>query len=121
MTKDASSSAKKLPSLRSNPVLASEDRAELARVRDEFFREVRPADFIERMYANEFVELYFEARKLRRAKAELVNSSRTLALKDVLVLGKGEMYGGMPSGLERYSRPKRLSVTGHNSSTSEVM
>jgi len=69
----------------------STSREEVERLRDEFFREVRPANFLERMYANEFVDLAYEVQRLRRMKAAMIDSLRPVALKNVLALAAGRL------------------------------
>jgi hypothetical protein len=78
---------------RTSPVLTSESQREFETMQEEFFREVAPANFIERMYANEVIELFWEVRRLRRCKAALIDSMQGVALKNLIALAKGSLDG----------------------------
>jgi|SRR5271169_863733 len=66
------------------PLLSAESADELASLRKAFKDEIQPEGPIENMYVDDFAELIFEIRRLRRYKTAIVNCSRLAALQGLL-------------------------------------
>jgi len=73
------------------PLLSAESADEFASLRKAFENEIHPVGSIEQMYVDDFAELIFEIRRLRRYKTAIINSSRLAALQGIL---KQLLYSG---------------------------
>jgi hypothetical protein len=66
------------------PLLSAKSADEFASLRKEFKNEIQPEGPIEQMYVDDFTELIFEIRRLRRYKNITINNSRLAALQKIL-------------------------------------
>jgi hypothetical protein len=66
------------------PLLSAESADEFASLRKAFKDEIQPEGPIENMYLDDFAELIFEIRRLRRYMTAIVNCSRLAALQGLL-------------------------------------
>jgi hypothetical protein len=92
------------------PVLSSESSSEYETLRKQFFDEVQPGNIFEEMFTNDLLNLHWEILRYRRCKQGIIDSIRTVALRNVLTYGKGEILGSQAEekGLaaDWYSRPE---------------
>lgn len=78
------------------PLLEGEDAAAYDKLRNEFRLAIRPQDAIEEIWLRDFVDLVWEAARLRRFKAKLMNTS-----------ARNSIVGHIRPGRQSRSRPSR--------------
>ena len=57
------------------PLIAGEDQAQYEAMRDQISAAVQPLDFLEEIWVNDVVNLVWETQRLRRLRAELLQSA----------------------------------------------
>lgn len=82
-----------LPIASRPPVLSSESLVEYETLRKRLFDEVQPANIFEEMFANDLLNLHWEILRYTRCKQGIIDSIRTVALRNLLTYGKGELLG----------------------------
>jgi hypothetical protein len=65
-------------------VLRTESKDEFAKLIEELNQEIKPANFIERMYVEDIANLVWDIKRLRRIKTGIINNAFQRALKTIL-------------------------------------
>jgi len=68
------------------PLIAGEDQAQYEAMRDQISAAVAPLDFLEEIWVNEIVNLVWNELRLRRLKANLLNSDTARGVHRILPL-----------------------------------